>query len=229
MKKLLSVFLCSVLFIQIASIAFATNHEATPDSSVETLSANEIDALYEEYCTMSPEELNAIISNAKQQMENTNQPSPRFGIIQDAWLAAAAIVEPDYPCSAKLVEFSVKGYNYKEHESAGLFGRKILNDDAYKNWRSQYSLSSPESSVTFTATADLYYSLHIADIALSSISSYGADIEITDTFDFDVKFMGSIFATVVNDWAWLCQQTGILHKIDVDIVFTDANWDGYTR
>ncbi len=228
MKRILVALLCVVILTQTVSVASATVHETEPDFGREIFSSDKVDSLMDEYRAMSAEELNSIISNAKQQMENIDEPSPRYGFLERAWLAAAALAEPDYPCSAKLVELSVKGYDYTEDESAGLFGRKIINTTAYANWRSDFESAD---SVNFTKSddSDLFYALHLADIRVAAISMYGARIEITDIFNFDAGFMEGIFATLVNDWAWLCQQTGVLNEIEVSVLFNDANWDGYTR
>lgn len=219
------------LFTLLVPVNAAALVSPSIQQNLKPLSSNEVDILLNEYDKMSAEELNEIISNAKQQMEDINSPSSRYGFLERAWLAAAKLVEPDYPCAAKLVEYSVKGYNYTENESAGLFGRKIINTDAYANWRTNCGFNTPAKSIEFAANdnSDLYYALHLANIKVASISMYGASIEVTDVFDFDVAFMGSIFATIVNDWAWLCQQTGVLNVIDVKILFNDSTWDGYTK
>lgn len=80
--------------------------------------------------------------------------------------------------------------------------------------------TSSYKNITFTsANSDLYYSLHTASIKLLSASSSTAIIRVYDLYDFDIKFMGSLFATLVNDWAALCMYTKVLNEIDVYIDF----------
>ena len=68
---------------------------------------------------------------------------------------------------------------------------------------------------------DLYYALRKVNLTFTRVKngnniSYTA--KVTDKFDFEREFNKSLFTTLVVNWAWLCQQTGVLHPISVGII-----------
>lgn len=77
--------------------------------------------------------------------------------------------------------------------------------------------------ITKKMNSDLFYALYNVNAkethrGAGNFTSYY--VEITDTFDFSYdNNYDSLFTSLVNNWAWLCQQTGCLHKIKVKINF----------
>lgn len=195
---------------------FATNDIVSPgDVKVSPLNlTSELETMQGKFESMSNEELNQYISDV------VKKPQTRgigTAAMQTAWLAAAQIaINKGYKCSGTLVKYSVAGVDYNEYD--GIFKSKIKASAPYKSW-----CKKPTSSyrnITFgTGTPDLYYSLHTASIKLAAASSQTGIVRVYDLYDFDIKFMGSLFSTIVNDWAALCTYTGILHNIDVTINF----------
>lgn len=74
---------------------------------------------------------------------------------------------------------------------------------------------------------DLFYSLHAVDVYATGymvgtpFASY--IVTISDTFDFKLEktYMDDLFTTLVNNWAWLCQQIHVLHPIPVTITIIE--------
>ncbi len=130
-----------------------------------------------------------------------------------AWLAAAEIAKKaGYECSGTLVEYSVGAQNYRE--TNGMFAQKIKKTNTFTSWKKK----PKKDSLVFTKSEDpdLYYSIHEFNISFVG-GSRGGYAVISDTYDFDIKFMDGLFSTIVNDWAWLCSHTFVLHKIGVEV------------
>ena len=97
----------------------------------------------------------------------------------------------------------------------------------YKNYiKANKSKRTTSSSIAFTKSmnADLFYALHNVRIKTSSKLDgkkvTWCHVTLEDTFDFAVdNNYNDLFSTIVNNWAWLCQQTHVLHKIPVTITF----------
>lgn len=143
------------------------------------------------------------------------------------WLAAAQAVKlAGYPCSGKLVECSVLGLNYNESKGAGgLFRDKIVGTNTYKNYINKIKKGTYSTGVGYVLThpksenADLYYSLHSCTYTTTkSGSTY--KVAVYDFYDFALMNYDSLFTGIVNNWAWLCQHTWVLHKIHVNISFS---------
>ena len=86
----------------------------------------------------------------------------------------------------------------------------------------KYTSYTP-SAVAFSKSddKDLYYALRKVNLTFTRVKngnniSYTA--KVTDKFDFEREFNKSLFTTLVVNWAWLCQQTGVLHPISVGII-----------
>lgn len=131
-----------------------------------------------------------------------------------AWLAAAEIAKrKGYPCAAKLVQNAVLNKDY--YENNGMFSKKIKLSSDYKAWLN----NSSASSFRFTS-GDLFYALHRVESKIVSSSSQGIMVHIHDVFDFAYdNDYDNLFTSLVNNWAWLCQHSYVLHDIDVDIYF----------
>ncbi|MDN5276556.1 MAG: hypothetical protein PWR01_521 [Clostridiales bacterium] len=102
----------------------------------------------------------------------------------------------------------------------------------YKNYIARLKSSGKDAdewSLRFTKAdnPDLFYSLHKVDVYATGymvgtpFASY--IVTISDTFDFDLddNYMDDLFTTLVNNWAWLCQQTHVLHPIPVRITIME--------
>ncbi len=179
--------------------------------------------------TMSIDELNEYINNIYNTFNSPTttrsvQPKGVVNILQlkAAWLAAAQVAKVSgYPCAAKAVEYSVLGQNYTEDD--GLFAQKIKPNSAFKKFMDDTKNNkSPTNPVEFTKSedADLFYALHNVTVTpTKSGSTY--KVNVYDKFDFDLeKDYDSIFTDTVNNWAWLCQNTFILHVVEININFT---------
>ena len=124
------------------------------------------------------------------------------------------------------VECSVLGLNYNESKGAGgLFRDKIVGTNTYKNYINKIKKGTYSTGVGYVLThpksenADLYYSLHSCTYTTTkSGSTY--KVAVYDYYDFALMNYNSLFTGIVNNWAWLCQHTGVLHKIHVNISFS---------
>lgn len=183
---------------------------------------------------MSVPELNQYINHiakyySTSTISSTKINSKSYSAVQSAWLAAAQIArKKGYPCAASMIECSVKNVPYKENSinATAQCSKKIIKTSAYKSFfKNAKGKKSHSGKIAFTKNmnSDLFYALHNVDIKSSrwgagNYASYA--ITVTDTFDFarDNNY-NDLFTTIINNWAWLCQQTGCLHKIRVEITF----------
>ncbi len=183
---------------------------------------------------MSVPELNQYINHiatyySRSTISLTKTSSKSYSAVQSAWLAAAQIArKKGYPCAASMIECSVKNVPYKENSinATAQCSKKIIKTSAYKSfYKKAKGKKSHSGKIAFTKTmnSDLFYALHNVDIkstrwGTGNYASYA--ITVTDTFDFarDNNY-NDLFTTIINNWAWLCQQTGCLHKIRVEITF----------
>lgn len=182
---------------------------------------------------MSVEELNALIDSIKEKVEAEEKevkdgkrkaPSKGAGneAIKRAWLAAAEIARKSgYPCSATMVEHSVKGKNYNESGKGKLFSSRIVRLNSYKKcYREMCKNNIMKSSFEIKKSEhkDLYYALHL--VKTQRFKKNGKWwMRVSDRFDFDIMHYESLFTSIVNNWAWLCQQKGILSPIHAKIEF----------
>lgn len=83
--------------------------------------------------------------------------------------------------------------------------------------------------VSFTLVFVMLLSTNIQALAIETVETEEKSgsgilavytITITDTFDFAYdNDYDDLFTTLVNNWAWLCQQTSVLNPIDIELVF----------
>lgn len=146
--------------------------------------------------------------------------------LKEAWLLAAEEANKrGYTCSATLVSHSVLGIDYIENKGpGGLFYDKIIKVQSFNNQVNSFISNKTYGkyrSVEFTRNdnADLYYSLHFADVCVDYLSGHYF-VNLKDRYDFNLNFMGSLFATIVNDWAALCQAINVLEDINVKVSYT---------
>lgn len=228
--KRLAINICILSMISSSSVM--ANTKVIEQSNLEELSSNNIN-LKNKFENMTDNELNQYINDiANTSNENISTHTTVMVAtenLKQAWLAAAQIARNNgYPCAASLVEFSVN--NYKYAETSGLIGNKILSTSTYKNYINNIknnSSSSISGYMTFdkSVNSDLFYALHNVNINTQKmgIGQYiTMNVKITDTFDFayDNNY-DSLFTSLVNNWAWLCQQQHVLNKIPVEINFLD--------
>ena len=204
--------------------------EATLSKSSDSLVRSNSDYLTtesEKLQEMSVCELNAYIDNISASFNAgdtrivTQNPTL---VLKAAWLAAAQAARvAGYPCAAKAVEHSVLGINYTENN--GAFAAKIKTTSTFKSFLSATKSSGKTYNravreFTKSDNADLFYALHNVTVTLNkSGSSY--KVTVYDIFDFALdNDYSSIFTTVVNNWAWLCQNANVLNKVTININFT---------
>ena len=235
MKKLISfMIVCSMILILTCTNVFANS---SIDSS-EILKYEQ-----EDFTKMSDAELNNYIDKIAGEINNNENGKNGSKIamynmpnaVQQAWLAAAQIARNHgYPCAASLVECSVNNVSYIEQPTykgnRGQCYKKIIKTSAYKNYMKKINKKKKSSTghLKFTKkmNADLFYALHNVDIATAgfNVGHLGETqrVTITDTFDFkrDNKY-DDLFTSLVNNWAWLCQNASVLHKIKVKITFIE--------
>lgn len=169
----------------------------------------------EEIKYLSEPELQNIIDDLKIITEDRSTNSTVS--LKGAWLAAAQIARvKGYPLSAKLVEHSVWGKDYDELN--GNFAKAIRTTGVYKR-----IIRKGKGSDAFEKkdNRDLFYSIHKFDYT-SSGGSQGIRIRIHDKFDFalDTTYK-SLFSSIVNNWAYLNQNAGVLNRIDV-LIYLDV-------
>lgn len=178
---------------------------------------------------MSVEELNQYIGYIEKSCKSQKYTNAYDGI-QSAWLAAAQIAKKKgYKCAGTMVEYSVKNMPYNESAISGLCEKKIVKTSAYKSFLKKAKGKKSDSGsmeLTKQMNADLFYALHNVNIK-SQQMGYGKlvtySINVTDTFDFarDNNY-NDLFTTIINNWAWLSQQAGYLHKIRINIAFIQS-------
>lgn len=223
LKRLIMVSLIICLFASTSTFVMAstTIEEVSSDDAF----LSEASKMFED---MTDEELNQYIDIVKN--SNSNGRITGTDTIKLAWLAAAQIATNNgYPCAGKLVTCSVNNTSYSETPKVGPypFTSKIKVSSNYKTYFSKVkSKTTSNGSFIFTKSdnADLFYALHKVDITTkgTSVGTSSAKYTVTITDKFDFGFdndYSSLFTTTVNNWAWLCQQTGVLNKIPVTITF----------
>lgn len=223
--------LCAFAVSMPVNAANQTYKLADMELSNDLLSKQEVTKVNNMLEGMSDEELNQIISDVKNSSNSmVKSATVPTGNIQLAWLAAAQIAENNgYPCAAALVRASVNNSAYTETIIGnGVCRNKIKTTSLYKNYVKKLKAGSAvSSSMTFTkaTNADLFYALHKVSISYTT-SGYGNlktyNIKVHDVFDFakDNNY-NDLFTTLVNNWAWLCQQTGVLNPINVNIYLVE--------
>jgi hypothetical protein len=193
--------------------------------------------------SLSNAELNMVIDKCKERIEAKGEKRvegkkgnnlPRYGLLSAvddytyftltlAWLAAADIAESvGYPLSATLVRYSVLGLDY--YEQSGQFSAAIMNSPSFTNLLSSYRNSGQMSysgSLIFPKNeiADLFFSLHDVSIIMSRYYN-SIVINISDKFDFEYWEYDDVWVAMINNWAWLCQNSYILKQKDVYIAFS---------
>ncbi|MCD5407443.1 MAG: hypothetical protein LRZ99_07115 [Desulfotomaculum sp.] len=145
-----------------------------------------------------------------------------------AWLAAAEIAKrKGYPLAATLIQYSVINKNYYRSGNSD-FATAIRNSDAYANYIDDFVNKVNTNDIRFTRSdnSDLFFALHRAKFSVElnnkTFGNYrGIDVALYDLYDFKPSHYDSIFIGAVTNWAWLSQQTFLLHEIDVNIKFED--------
>lgn len=185
---------------------------------------------------LSVDELNKLISViASEDMANQSSYSVRSAnetkekstsvstkAIKLAWLAAASIARKcGYPCSATMVEHSVNGKNYYESGRGKLFSSRIMVLPSYRKCYRKMkdkNLKNLSFEITKSEHKDLYYALHLVNTKRYKKNGKWW-MRVSDRFDFDIMHYKSLFTSIVNNWAWLCQHTGILSPIRATVEF----------
>ncbi len=243
MKKFFSIALIFCLIFSFSTGVYAVEPIETEESVIDTL-------LNANLTQMTEDELNLYIHQIAEicQTNNTVITSPDStnaevpggvvpGVVGQAWLAAAQIArDKGYVCAALAVEHSVKNINIKEATHVvygdGPFLRELKATSAYQTYLNSL-LESGETNVdgsfeiTKNDNSDLFYALHNVTTSATgtfpgtSIATY--EITITDVFDFALdNDYDDLFTTLVNDWAWLCQQTDVLYPITITLITLDG-------
>lgn len=79
-------------------------------------------------------------------------------------------------------------------------------------------LKNSSFEITKSEHKDLYYALH--KVSTKRYKKNGKWwMQVKDRFDFDIMHYESLFTSIVNNWAWLCQHKGILSPIRATIEF----------
>ena len=168
---------------------------------------------------------NLVLPNAKANILKSS-----YGTVETAWLAAAQILSNNgYKCTAELITFSVKGLNYTEssiYQEDGLFTKKIVKTSVFKSFFSKLKSGKKlPKGLEFKQSddKDLYLALHNTDISsevrLPNTAFTTYHFVISDTYDFKKSDYENVMVGLVNNFAWLCQNTGVLKNINVKIYF----------
>lgn len=113
----------------------------------------------------------------------------------------------------------------KKYECEAQNRDKIINTNTYKRYINRIKNGTYSTGVGYVLThtksenADLYYSLHSCTYNTTK-NSGKYKVSVYDYYDFSLMDYNSLFTGIVNNWAWLCQHTGVLNKINVNITFT---------
>lgn len=177
----------------------------------EYLATHSLDEIDAKLSTLSVPELQNIVKELTSyaQMKDSGITTQ---LQKTAWLAAAKIARSvGYPLSATLVEYSVRGDSYYEHD--GQFARSIRQTDVYN-----YMLQHKNGQAEFNS-GDLYYSIHGFNFD-TNIYTNPSRLFIYDEFDFKYgAATKSLFSSIVNNFAALEQYHGVLSPISVRISF----------
>lgn len=201
-------------FVLLVVFCFTLSVPTLAASPADSASARYIESIEpSDLSRMSVAELQNLIHMIALQDKDAGKVSGRFNNITLAWIAAAEVAaKSGYPCAGAVVKSSAYGDDYIEDN--GLIANTIAASDTFAAWK-----QNREDSIYFekSDSADLFYAIHAANIGVSGSSS-GAHALLTDVFDFEFETdMGSLFATLVNDWGWLSQHIGALTVIDVQV------------
>lgn len=216
-KKVVSIFLLGTVLLGI-----------TPGKTVNAATQITMENAKEIFSTMTNEELNQYIDNIASSDMSSSSITASSSVsyvptsnLELAWMAAAEIARNNgYECAATMVEHSVAYEDYSEvafasMNTGGIFYEKISTNSKFLAYKKNIA-SSPNAGITFTkaSDADLFYALHkVSTTAVKYPTDYF--ITITDVFDFEYdNDYDSLFTTLVNNWAWLCQQTSVLHEVN---------------
>lgn len=226
MKK----FACLLLSIALISSMNITAHATKPHTAENTSQAIEqfADQYGIDFSTMTVNELNQYIDTIASNSSSMTTEERSSGI-SGAWLAAAQIARDNgYDCAATMVEYSVSNLNYREIET--VYGNdtpvidKLKTTSAYQNYLDSidnYGTDvAPDSFVISKSdNADLFYALHKVEVTATGSGSFQLqEVYIHDKFDFSLdNNYEDLFSTLVNNWAWLCQQTSVLYPINIDL------------
>lgn len=239
MKKIL-------LFTLIICLIFSLS---TGVHAIEPIQADSsiIDAfLTADIAQMTKDELNLYIDQIAEYCQTAYPESTSLysvnaevpGLVGQAWLAAAEIARDEgYVCAAIAVECSVNNVNLTESTHVvygdGPFLTKLKTTNAYQTYLASLLASGNTNAngsfvITKSDNSDLFYALH--NVTTSATGSFPGTalasymITITDVFDFALdNDYDDLFTTLVNNWAWLCQQTHVLHPITITL----STIDGY--
>lgn len=228
----------SLLLVLCMVFCFSTNVYAMETFESEDVLIEHI--LNADLTKMTKDELNSYINQIEHlcktyEFDKTSTYSANAevpGLVGQAWLAAAEIARGEgYVCAAIAVECSVNNVNLSEttHHvyGDGPFLKKLKLTSVYQSYLNSLFLSGKvreEGSFEITKSddSDLFYALHNVRTAASGMSigtplaSY--IITISDVFDFALdNDYDDLFTTLVNNWAWLCQQTHVLHPITITL------------
>lgn len=246
--KIVSMALAVTIVCGMSNTASAAEYERTELSSMEFSDAiqgnavsGELLARQKQFENMTIDELNHYIDSTIADINTRNRAASTDGAsrsgakavgvptvveLKALWLAAAQAAKlAGYPCSAKLVECSVLGINYNETKGAGgLFRDKIVTTNTYKNYIKGVKNGTYKTGKGYVLehrkdeNADLYYAIHNCTYTTTK-SGKKYKVAVYDLYDFALMNYDSAFTGVVNNWAWLCQHTSVLHKINVNISF----------
>lgn len=123
-----------------------------------------------------------------------------------------------------MVQWSVEGYNYYESQSGDLIDalKTTTAFESYMNAvRNNISTAPNSFEIRKSDHADLYYALHLVSANVTQIGSgvfTSYTLKVTDVFDFERdNDYSDLFTTLVNNWAWLCEQAHVLTPITIQL------------
>lgn len=241
MKNFFSITLIFCLILSFSTGIYAVESVETENTEMEDSVIDHL--LNEDITTMTKDELNSYIdqiakicqSNDTGASHSVNTEVP--GLVGQAWLAAAEIARDEgFTCAATAVECSVNNIDLTETTHVvygdGPFLSKLKTTSAYQTYVDSLLTSGKTTvegsfEITKSDNLDLYCALH--NVTTSATGTFPGTtmasymITITDVFDFafDNEY-DDIFITLVTDWAWLCQQTHVLHPITITLITIDG-------
>lgn len=230
LKRILAFSIMLCMLLPLSMIVSAAEVSPTSISVIERLKKdNNID-----FSDMSIDELNLLINN----IANGEYIQSRAGSLSEvqlAWLAAAEIARDyGYDCAASMVEHSVWNTGYYESKVSCSNETPVINKlettSVYKNHKKAIqdcgsTTFSGSFIITKNDSSDLFYALHKVSTSATGTSlgntSLSYVVHIHDVFDFDYdNDYDDLFTSLVNNWAWLCQQTDVLNTISIDLYTT---------
>lgn len=234
MKRFFTSLLAAMILFSFNFTVLAANSEY--ESNYYTLADDDADFTEIDFTTMSNDELNEYIDSiAAKYSSAITKANPDDGALKSAWRAACQIARNEgYICAATIVEASLDKTKYTilDQFKQTIFSQAFDVSSAYQQYLNNFRNGQhPANSIEFTKAdnADLFYALHLAEYRcqyyIYNMPGYPTVIRVVieDIFDFELdNTYEDMFSSLVNNWAWLNQNAGVLNVMEISISIDES-------